>query len=81
MSKVSRSTYQKVVEENKRLLNDLRIICDYPVGADATIKRMEYADRFAKEREQRGLIKTMVRQYMNDNPDDPAVKFVKGLKK
>jgi hypothetical protein len=45
---VSRSVYQKLAEENKRLLKDLRTIClGDPV--DAIITRIHWRNRFKKE--------------------------------
>lgn len=48
VSYVSRSVYQHLAEENKRLLKDLRTICMNP-GIQALMLRIHYREHFRKE--------------------------------
>lgn len=75
---VKRSTYQKVVEENKRLLRDIKILSGEP-SAEKMLLTQKWRDKFAKDLELNLLLKAAAEQYIKDNPNDPAVQFVKGL--
>jgi hypothetical protein len=52
---VTRSTYQKVVEENRRLKRDLKILSYAPV-TEAFKLRVEYRRKFQHEEEINALI-------------------------
>lgn len=75
MSSVSRSVYQKVCEENKRLKADIWGLIHYiqPI-------RDKWEKKFAEEREFRMLLKQAATKYREEHPDDPAVIFVKSLR-
>lgn len=75
---VSRSTYQKVVEENRRLLADIYAMCKGK-GVEVIKVKVKWIEKFDKEADQRKFIREVVRQYIKNNPDDPAVKVVKSL--
>ena len=67
-SKISRSIFQKKVEENKRLLRDIRIMATEP-GIKAILLRMKWRDRFRKDAALNDLIKTMAKKYFIDHPE------------
>ena len=75
MSNVSRSVYQKLKEENKRLMKDIRILCEDGIPSfDQIMLIKKYRDQFRKEKEFNDLIKSAFRNYIKNNPEDPAVK-------
>ena len=76
MSKVSRSTFQKVCEENKRLKADIWGLIHHmqPI-------RDKWEKTFREEREFNALLKEAAKRYMEENPNDPAVILVNSLKK
>lgn len=57
MSKVSRSEYQKVVEENKRLIADIKLLVEDGVPSAASMLcKGKYRDRFQKEKEYENVL-------------------------
>jgi len=67
-SYVSRSVYQKLAEENKRLMKDLKIICTGdPV--DAIMLRIHWRNRFRKEEKFKAELKRILRKVLDENPD------------
>ena len=82
MSKVSRSAYQKVVEENKRLLSDVRLLVEEGLpSAEKILCIAKWRDKFEKDREFNELMKLAAKSYMEKFPNDPAVIAVKELTK
>ena len=81
MSKVSRSTYQKLKEENKRLLKDIKHLVDPNWGMDRLATQKKWQEHFDKEKEFNSLMKDVATLYMEQNPNDPIVKAVKSLDK
>lgn len=63
MSKVSRSVYQKVCEENKKLKKDLRVICaDDEWSAIEVFRVMDkWSDYFAEEDRFRNMVREAIR--------------------
>jgi hypothetical protein len=76
MSKISKSVYQKVCEENKRLLNDIRIMCDIenPECVDVTIKWM---DKFESDKEFHRDMKIIAAEYIKKHPEYDISKLKK----
>ena len=66
MSAISRSIYQKLKEENKRLIKDIRIL----VSTDITIEQYrtikKWRDKFKKEIEFNDLMRALI----NPNKED-----------
>lgn len=62
MSKISRSVYQKVKEENKRLLNDIKLLVQETPSADKILCIIKWRELFEKEREFNEAIKTLLTQ-------------------
>ena len=75
MSSVSRSIYQKVCEENKRLKADIWGLINniQPI-------RDKWEKTFKEEREFRMMLKEAAKHYMDNHPNDKAVIFVKSLR-
>lgn len=76
MSQVSRSVYQKAIEENKKLRADIWGLINHiePI-------RQKWIKIFQEEQEFRTASKDAAKRYIEKNPDDPAVKLVKELTK
>lgn len=68
---VKRSTYQKVVEENKRLLIDIKILTEeqYDLTGERILLKMKWQKKFKEERELNALIKDACVQYLKDHPE------------
>lgn len=79
MAHVSRSTYQKVVEENKRLLNDIKTLIYGDIPQIIFLKD-DYRKKFEAERKFNHLMKEVSQLYMDNNPNDPIVKAVNEFK-
>jgi hypothetical protein len=79
MSKVNRSTYQKVVEENKKLLNDIKTLVYGDIPSVIFLKH-KYRQQFEKEREFNRMMKEVSKMYMDNNPNDPIVKAIREFK-
>lgn len=60
MSKVSRSVYQQVVEQNKKLLNDIQILVDEKPSADKIVCISKWRDFFKKEKEFNTMLQTLL---------------------
>lgn len=81
MSKVSRSTYQKVVEENKRLLKDIKPLVESdPMSDEHFACYLKWRNKFEQERKFNNLSKLAVQYYIKANPNDPAVIGFKQIK-
>jgi hypothetical protein len=57
---VSRSEYQKVCEENKRLLRDIRILIEGKMSENSFNVRRKWMEHFRKDRELKHTIYAMV---------------------
>jgi hypothetical protein len=65
---VSRAVYQKVMEENKRLIVDIKILTEYtrlPAGEKEALIR-EWKEVFAKEKELMVVVKQLLRQTKDE---------------
>ena len=69
MSKVSRSVYQKLKEENKRLLNDLFIISMRPVTIEAIEVRAKWKNKFTEEIAFNRLLRDVCLSYIKEHPE------------
>lgn len=70
MSKVSRSVYQKLKEENKRLLNDIRILTFSATMDDRSKTFNKWANRFRKERDFNQMLITHAKKYIEDHKNE-----------
>jgi hypothetical protein len=66
---VTRSVYQKVVEENRRLLKDIKILCTTSSIPEAFKLRIEYRKRFQHEAELNAMIKKVALEYGKAHPE------------
>lgn len=74
MSDISRSTYQKVCEENKRLKADIEILISHPaIDPDKFLQRStvfkKWSDFFRKQKQEHALIKMAAMKYLKDHPE------------
>jgi len=82
---VSRSTYQKVCEENKKLLIDIKILTDEKMALSAekifTVKK--WRDKFAKDKAFNEMLVIACKQYLKEHPefDITSPKFKNPTKK
>jgi hemerythrin len=69
MSGVSRSVYQKVCEENKRIINDIHILVGpvHDIFYQKTIEK--WRKKFKDENDFYLELKLAAKQYMKDHPE------------
>lgn len=71
MSKVNRSTYQKVVEENKILIADIKLLVeDGMSSAEKILCIGKWKDKFKKKKEFNAMMKQAAKQYIKDHTDE-----------
>lgn len=66
---VSRSVYQKLAEENKKLKADLKTLCYDDLSADTIIVRMKWQKHFEKEYNFNSLMKDVCQNYLKEHPE------------
>ena len=66
MSAISRSEYQKVVEENKRLLKDIRLITNQTISPEQVKCICKWRDKFKKEKEEHEVVKNLILQSLKN---------------
>lgn len=75
---VSRSTFQKACEENKRLLADIKILTVEsfadPMQPERILIITKWREKFKKDKELNDLIGMAVRQYLKENPEYDIIK-------
>ena len=65
---ISRSEYQRVVEENKRLLQDIRILVQDGFMTEEKIQcRVKWAKKFQREEEFNKHLKEALQAFVKDN--------------
>jgi uncharacterized protein involved in tolerance to divalent cations len=71
MSNVSRSVYQKVCEENKRLKEDIRILVRGKIACDQLYENTFYKwhKKFREENKFHKLLKEVAIDYMKEHPE------------
>ena len=69
MSKVSRSVYQKVCEENKQLKNDIESLVDEGVTQRKVKALLKWQKHFYKERQFNESMKIAVKEYLKEHPE------------
>jgi hypothetical protein len=81
MSSVSRSVYQKLKEENKRLLDDIRILTD-PIPDEKFMPVLvKWRKKFQEESELNKMLHEIAVQYLKDHPEYDIKKMPNGTKK
>ncbi len=66
---VKRSTYQKVVEENRRLLTDIRVLTIEGVSPERILLIQKWRKKFAEDRRFNAILKQMAEEYFKEHPD------------
>lgn len=71
MSNVSRSTFQKVVEENKRLKKDIIILTDekFSMSAQKILLVNEWREKIRVEEEFVQLLSDAAKMYLEEHPE------------
>ena len=70
MTKVSRSAYQKLKEENKRLMADLKLICHTDVRDNSDWEcQGKWFEYFKKEAEFNAMTKEVAVAYLKEHPE------------
>ena len=71
MSDVKRSTYQKVVEDNKKLLVDIKVLVSEKTPVIKKIRlTKEWREKFNKEDEFNKMMKEIAVEYIKNNPEE-----------
>ena len=68
MSKVSRSVYQKLKEENKKLLRDIETLVD-PVNMDRINMYKKWQSHFREEKEFNNVMRSVATDMILKDPD------------
>lgn len=69
MSNVSRSVYQKLKEENKRLINDIRILV-YPDDSNGWKPVLtKWRQKFQEDDEFTRMLQEVCREYLKEHPE------------
>lgn len=68
---VKRSTYQKLAEENKKLLIDIGILTDekYSLSAEKLHVVVKWRNKFAKDKEFNRMLTEACKQYLKEHPE------------
>ena len=66
---VSRSVYQKLAEENKRLKADLKILCFNGNFKQVDDVRLKWYTLYKKEEDFNLLMKTVCQNYIREHPE------------
>lgn len=82
MSKVSRSVYQKLAEENKRLLADIRLLTEdrRVPSAEKILCVIKWQNKFREEKEFNEAMIKACRQYIKDHADELPEFITKSIK-
>lgn len=67
MSKIRRSVYQKLAEENKRLQQDIRILIEGKVFDFIKVKK-KWKNQFDQERIFNSMMKDIAKEYFETDP-------------
>jgi hypothetical protein len=68
---VLRSTYQKVVEENRKLLLDIRILTEETImpSPERILCKDKWQKKFRKDKQLNALLKEAAVAYMKEHPE------------
>jgi hypothetical protein len=70
MSKVNRSTYQKAIQENKRLIADIKLLVEAGFSAEKILCIKKWREKFNEEKEFNLMLMQAVKQYIKDHADE-----------
>lgn len=77
MSSVSRSVYQKLAEENRRLKADIYTLVMKPVTGESILVRAKWREKFEKDAAFQKAMHDYAVQYVKDNPDSVVAQLAK----
>jgi hypothetical protein len=82
MSDVSRSVYQKLAEENKRLKADIYVLVMLDLRDKENLERWnriysQWLEKFQKDEALRQALHEYAVQYVKDNPDSVVAKLAR----
>ena len=81
MSKINRSTYQKVCEENKRLLLDIQTLVGKPSIEKVTVTE-KWRSKFSQDSKLQKVLQQAATEYLKEHPEfDIKSPKYKSLKK
>lgn len=79
---VTRSVYQKVCEENKKLIKDIRALVNQENGAVRIPVIIKWRTKFYKEKLLNQELTSIAKQYLKEHPEyDITSPWFKSLKK
>lgn len=70
MSKVSRSTYQKCAEENKRLKKDIEALVMIDSKEETKKVFVRWREHFKSQRQFNALMRTVAKEYIREHKDE-----------
>lgn len=70
MSKVSRSTYQKCAEENKRLKKDIEALVMIDSKEETKEVFVRWREHFKSQRQFNALMRTVAKEYIREHKDE-----------
>jgi len=75
---VFRSTYQKIAEENKRLLNDIKILTSEGISAERTLLIIKWRVKFKADKDFTDILQIAAKEYIKEHPeyDISSTRFV-----
>jgi|GEM_PF-6502712 len=77
MSNVSRSVYQKLAEENKRLRADIFKMVMFPLNSETIKVRSKWRKKFEEQQLLRQTLHEHAVQYIKDHPDCVAAQIAR----
>lgn len=69
MSSVSRSVYQKLKEENKKLLQDIKVLTDPMPDENFMPVLKKWRNKFREESELHQMLHEVAVQYLKEHPE------------
>lgn len=79
MSKVSRSKFQSVVEENKRLLGDIKLLVADPPTMDSIKCMMKWQDKFKANKDFNDFLHQAAKEYIREHASELPNFLTKGI--
>lgn len=70
MSKVNRDTYQKAIEENKRLLADIKLLVMEGMTANGLLCRCRWKEKFENDKKFNKMLKIGATEYIKKHKDE-----------
>jgi len=80
---VTRAAYQKLAEENKRLLCDIRVLVEeaFPPKLEKIVTISRWREKFRKDKELVVALQDWAKEYLKEHPEMDVQKTVVNRKK